>query len=116
MKTFMEAIAQMEGFNTPGTLPNRRNNPGDIIEGQFAQAHGALASDGSRFAAWPDAPAGFAAMRTLLTEHYLGLTVAQALNKWAPPSDGNDTSAYTAGVCEMTGLTPDTVLTSELLT
>jgi hypothetical protein len=54
-------------------------------------------------------------MRALLTEHYLGLTVTAALNKWAPPVE-NDVSAYQANVCEWTGLTPETVLTSELLT
>lgn len=109
----MEAIAQMEGYNAPGTRPARNFNPGDIEYGPFAEEHGATGSDG-RFAIFPDSATGYAAMRALLTEHYLGLTVAAALNKWAPPVE-NDTSAYTSGVCEMTGLTPGTVLTEEVI-
>jgi hypothetical protein len=114
MLTFMQAIAREEGFNAPGTLPNRRNNPGDIEDGPFAQANGALPSDGTRFAHFPDADTGFAAMRVLLNQNYLGLTVSQALNKWAPPVE-NATNAYIDNVCTWTGLTPDTVLTAELI-
>jgi hypothetical protein len=114
VKTFMEAIAQMEGFNVAGTRPARNFNPGDIEYGDFAREHGAVGTDG-RFAIFPDAPTGYAAMRALLMEHYVGLTIAAALNKWAPPVE-NNVSAYLSGVCEMTGLTPETVLTSELLT
>ena len=111
MMTFLEAIARQEGFYVPGSVPARRNNPGNIEEGRFAQAHGALPSDGHRFAAWPTPEAGFDAMRTLLTIGYMGLTVAKALSKWAPPVE-NATSSYIDHVCEWTGLTPETVLTT----
>jgi len=53
-------------------------------------------------------------MRVLLNQNYLGLTVSQALNKWAPPVE-NATNAYIDNVCTWTGLTPDTVLTAELI-
>ena len=114
MLTFMEAIARQEGYLVPGTRPARNFNPGDIEYGPFAEEHGATGSDG-RFAIFPDSATGYAAMRALLTEHYLGLTVTQALNKWAPPVE-NDVSAYLENVVTWTGLTPETVLTSELLT
>ncbi len=137
MLTFMEAIAQMEGYNTPGTRPARNFNPGDIEYGPFAEAHGATGTDG-RFAIFPDSATGYAAMRALLTEPakwlwedtayqdqpvpgrkleegYLGATLWEVLNKWAPPVE-NNVSAYLHGVCEMTSLTPETVLTLELLT
>jgi hypothetical protein len=110
MITFMQAIARQEGFLVPGTTPNWRNNPGDIEEGRFARSHGALPTDGRRFAAWPTPEAGYAAMRSLLMSAYLGLTVRQALCKWAPPVE-NDVSAYESHVCQWTGLTPETVLT-----
>ena len=113
MLTFIEAIARQEGFGAdPENLPTRRSNPGDIVDGPFAQSHGALPSDGHRFAAFPDAATGFAALRALLTAHYLGMTVHDALNKYAPPVE-NDTSSYEANVCKWTGLTPQTVLTVE---
>jgi hypothetical protein len=114
MQTLLEAMARQEGFYAPGTLPNRRNNPGDIEDGEFAQAHGALPPDGHRFAAFPDAATGFAAMRALLTEHYLGLTLEEALNKWAPPVE-NDTNIYLQHVSEWTGLSADAVLTADII-
>jgi len=49
-----------------------------------------------------------------LCAHYSGMTLSAALNKYAPPVE-NNTNAYLAGVCKMTGLTPDTVLTEELI-
>ena len=51
-------------------------------------------------------------MRALLLSEYVGLTLEQALNKWAPPEE-NATSAYLAHVAEWTGLTPETILTVE---
>ena len=112
MQTLIQAMARMEGFYSPGTLPNRRNNPGDIEDGKFAQAHGALPSDGHRFAAWATPEEGFAAMRSLLTAHYLGLTLAQALNKWAPPVE-NNVNAYLKNVSTWTGMAADQVLTEQ---
>lgn len=112
--TFINALARQEGFPIEGSLPQRRNNPGDIEDGKFARAHGALPSDGSRFAAFPDAATGFAALRSLLVTYYAGMTIHDALNKYAPPVE-NNTSGYEANVCSFTGLTPETVLTAELI-
>lgn len=111
MISFIQAIARQEGFGVPGDLPTRDDNPGDIIWSRFAQSEGAT-QDG-RFAKWTTPQDGFNAERTLLVDDYLGLTVRQALNKWAPASDGNNVSAYEANVCNWTGLTPDTILTAE---
>jgi hypothetical protein len=113
MQTFMEAIAREEGFYVPGTRPARNNNPGDIEFGRFTLAHGSTGGD-PRFAVFPSAFEGFAAMRALLLSAYNGLTVAQALNKWAPPVE-NATNSYIANVCAWTGLTPETVLTPEII-
>ena len=112
--TFIEAIAREEGFEVAGSLAQRRNNPGNIEEGEFAQMHGALHTDGHRFAHWATPEAGFEAMRALLCVRYSGLTVTAALNKWAPPVE-NQTESYIANVCKWTGLTPDSVLTNETI-
>lgn len=115
MMTFIQAIARQEGWGaSPTNLPTRRNNPGDIEEGRFAQSHGALPPDGNRFAAWPTAEAGFAAMRALLISAYLGLTVRQALCKWAPPVE-NNVSQYEANIVLWTGMQPTDVLTESNL-
>ena len=112
MQTLLEAMARMEGFYAEGTLPNRRNNPGDIEDGKFSQAHGALPSDGHRFAAWATPEEGFAAMRALLIAHYSGLTLEKALNKWAPPVE-NNVNAYLKNVSAWTGMAADEVLTEK---
>lgn len=118
MMTFMEALARQEGFYA--APPNNHNtpethfNPGDIEDGRFAQSHGALPNDGGRFARFPNAVMGFAAMRALLLSAYVGLTVFQAIHKWAPSVENND-SVYVKNVTGWTGLTPTTVLTPQLI-
>ena len=120
MKTFIQAIAQMEGFGPPHNRATRNNNPGNLdfapweAVGPFNAVLETIPqgySSKPRFAAFPDADTGFAAMRSLLASHYIGLTVQDALNKWAPPSDGNDQSSYLGGVLQMTGMNADDVLT-----
>lgn len=97
----------------PGALPTRNNNPGDICAGQFSEAHGAEDVPG-RFAVFETAEDGFAALRALLVGHYTGLTLAQAISRYAPSTE-NDTARYIADVCEWTGLTAETVLTAEII-
>jgi len=90
----------------------RNNNPGNIESGRFAALHGAIGSDG-RFAIFPDYKTGRAALIALLkTESYARLSVAAAIERFAPRIE-NDTSAYTAFVRTRVGVTPDT-LVSEL--
>lgn len=117
--TLVQAIARVEGFyathgadGNPLTSPNRpqRNrNPGNIEFGPFARAHGAVGSDG-RFAIFPDDDTGFAALTALLkSEHYTALSIAQAVNRYAPPNE-NNTAGYVAKVCAWTRRTPDQIL------
>lgn len=112
MLTLIDAIAKMEGFGAnPKNIPTRDNNPGDIVAGAFTKAHGQTGTDG-RFAVFASAEDGFSALRALLTHHYVGSTVREAINRYAPPIE-NDTDHYVNIVCKLTGLTPDTVLTAE---
>ncbi len=104
--TFLQAVAREEGFYAVGSRPQRNNNPGDIEYGRFALAHGATGSDG-RFARFASAEDGFQAMRALfLQPAYVGLDVAEALNRWAPPIE-NQTNAYIANVCRWVGCQPN---------
>lgn len=71
----------------------RNNNPGNIEYGPFARAHGATGSDG-RFAKFPTMEAGYAAADALMkSSSYQGLTISQAVARWAPTSE-NNTGAY----------------------
>ena len=114
--TILQAIGRMEGFGVQGSRATRNNNPGDICAGSFATAEGATGVDqkNSRFATFSTPEAGFQALRDLLVKHYAGMTIHDALNKYAPPVE-NDTSGYESNVCRWTGLTPETVLTAELI-
>jgi hypothetical protein len=110
MFTLIQAIARQEGYGVPRTLPTVLNNPGDIEWGKFARAHGG--TQAGRFAHFPTPEVGFNALKALLISAYLGLTLEEALNKWAPPVE-NATNVYIKNVCEWTGLTPQTILTVE---
>lgn len=117
--TICEAIAREEGFYIPGSRSNRNNNPGDLEYGGFARTYGATrievvgAHQTPRFAYFPDAATGFNAMKILLKNHYGGMTIEQAFNKYAPPVE-NQTNSYIANVCKWTGLTPDTIVDNYL--
>jgi hypothetical protein len=114
--TFCEAIAREEGWDAAGPSKNRcqrNDNPGDICYGRFAIAHGATGTDG-RFAIFPDAQTGFNAMSALLEASYLGMTLTQAIYRYAPPIE-NDTERYIRNVCAWTRLTAGDVLTKEIL-
>lgn len=76
-----------------GTKAWRNNNPGSIQAGGFANAHGAIGSDG-RFAIFPSRETGRGAIVSLLgSPAYQRLTLQQAINRYAPPVE-NDTAAY----------------------
>jgi hypothetical protein len=120
MLTVIEAIAREEGFLIPGSRAQRNFNPGNLnfepwlaAEPYCAVLETPLGSETARFCHFPDATTGRAALRALLMRDYLGETLHAALNRYAPPSDGNDTSAYEAGVCEMTGMQSSDVLTAD---
>jgi hypothetical protein len=130
--TLLEAIAREEGFYLPHSRSGRNHNPGDLNWGPFARHHGATCievippgyHETPRFACFPDDTTGFAAMRALLEvpgtfvttpaggriliEGYAGATLREALFRYAPPADHNDTSAYESAVCTWLGCTPDT--------
>lgn len=105
--TLIEAIAHIEGFYTVGSRPNRNNNPGDIQYGSFAKMNGAdrieEGVEHPRFAHFPTPEVGFAALHALLSgPTYSGLTIEDAIDRYAPPSE-NQTSSYVDYVCHQCG-------------
>jgi len=89
--------------NRTGTHAFRDNNPGNIRAGAFADANGAVGTD-SGFAIFPSSGAGFQAMNRLLSSSsYQSLTVDQAINRYAPPSE-NDTATYQATIRTAVGV------------
>lgn len=112
--TLPEAIAKMEGFYGPATNRCVRNrNPGNVEWGKFAEWMGAtgVEPDGhtykGRFAVFPTADMGFEALRLLLLgPAYSDLTIREAINRYAPPSE-NDSLNYVTQVCRWCACGPD---------
>jgi hypothetical protein len=88
----LERIFTREGFYDTSSsgkqnIPQKAHNPGDILYGDFAVAHGAtgyiLAQGGKKVATFPDDETGKAAARALLgTKEYANLSPAEAISRW----------------------------------
>lgn len=93
--TLDAAIAKAEGYGTMGAIPTLAYNPGDIVAGPWATAHGAtgsvLAKGGQAIAVFPDEVTGYAAEDVLIAEKYAGGSIADLGRGWlgrdAPRSD-----------------------------
>lgn len=108
-----EAIARMEGWLVQDSRCRRNHNPGNIRYGTFAKSHNAIGTDGA-FAIFKDDATGFLAMSDLLIACYAGDTITQALFRYAPSTE-NNTQNYIANICDWTGYSPTTVLTTFML-
>jgi hypothetical protein len=94
----------------------RYRNPGGMYPGPSATRFGSLGHEiiggGHKIAVFPDAESGAAAQFDLLSRNYAGLPLRDAIAKW---SGGNASGAYADFIAKNTGLSPDTVLTREML-
>lgn len=94
-----------------GTRAWRNNNPGNLVYGSFARENGAVGTDG-KFAIFPTEEAGMQALRELLrSDKYSNLTLAAAINKYAPPKE-NDTRGYQRKLSKITGVPLTTKLSA----
>jgi hypothetical protein len=117
--TIIQAIGKMEGFGVPNSRATRNCNPGNINFAPWTKDYGAVLEtipagikEEARFACFQTDDQGWTALRYLLTSRYIGMTIAAAFNKYAPPVE-NNTNAYTSFVCEETGLQPEDILTTD---
>lgn len=97
-------------FSGDSTRGERNNNPGNL--NYAGQAGATLESPGGRFASFETAYDGLRAMaRQLMLYAGRGInTVSDIISKWAPPSDGNNTSAYIDAVSQGLGVDPNAAL------
>jgi hypothetical protein len=82
-----------------GPRPIRNNNPGNLEYGAFARSQGAVGTDG-RYAVFPTKQIGWNAKINLLkTNTYQQLSIRDAFNRYAPPSENpnyiRDLQSYT---------------------
>lgn len=84
----------------------RNNNPGNLESSSSNPWVGQTGSDG-RFAKFETPEHGIRALgRNLISYQRQGIdTVGEIINRWAPPSDNNDTAAYIKAVCAQLGVT-----------
>ena len=88
---------------TGGTRSWRNQNPGNIRDSKFARRMGAIGAAGG-FAVFPDAETGMRAIAALLrSDSYKNLRIADAVARYAPPSE-NDTTRYQQNLAKLTGL------------
>jgi hypothetical protein len=96
MTKLAQLIAQEEGFNVPGSVPNRDNNPGDLRHSPHS-FHTAGDPDGIGIIStvadgWEDLE------RQLQLYASRNLTLEQMVYEFAPPSE-NNSAEYLAFVC-----------------
>ncbi|HHG1728952.1 TPA: hypothetical protein ACPUPS_002009 [Enterobacter cloacae] len=100
--------AVSEGGSGDSARGIRNNNPGNLEYSKSNPWSGQTGDDG-RFAKFETPEHGIRALgRNLLSYHRQGIdTVNDIINRWAPPDDNNNTSAYINAVCAQLGVTPD---------
>jgi len=102
MSKLAEAIAHEEGFFIPGSLPNRDNNPGDLRHSPHSfhsvDAPDAIGQIDTSTDGWADLERQLA----LYVKDDSTITLAQAIYKWAPPTE-NNSSAYLTYVVNYLG-------------
>ena len=93
---------------TGGTRGERNNNPGNIRRSGIQWEGRRAAVTDSAFEEFETPEHGIRAlMKNLQSYIKMGLTTIPAIiNRWAPPSDGNDTPKYIAHVVARTGISP----------
>lgn len=100
--------AVSEGVSGDSARGIRNNNPGNLEYSKTNPWVGQTGDDG-RFAKFETPEHGIRALgRNLLSYQRQGIdTVSDIINRWAPPSDNNNTDAYIQAVCAQLGVTAD---------
>lgn len=108
IQDLMNSIAQMEGFNTQGTIAQRYNNPGNL---RYAPTQSGSANTASgTFATFATPEDGWAALQTYIEgKAASGMTLQNFIYMYAPPVE-NNTSNYLNYVAGQLGASPDSSL------
>ena len=94
-----------------GSLTWRANNPGALRYSDFTRRMGAIGVTLNGFAIFPNADVGRRANVALLkTDKYQNKTLAQAIQVYAPSSDGNNPASYAARLARAMGVSTNTYL------
>lgn len=117
VSSMANAIAQFEGYNVPGSVAQRNNNPGNLRSGP-----GQTGIDANGYAVFPDSDTGFAALdsqislnisRGLTLQSFVGGGTTSAGTNYpgyAPSADNNNVSNYVNFLSSQLGIDPNTPL------
>ncbi|HUD11443.1 MAG TPA: hypothetical protein VMS08_03460 [Candidatus Saccharimonadia bacterium] len=107
MSKLAELIAQEEGFNVPGSVPNRDNNPGNLRHSSHSFHN---PGDPNGIGIIPTSAEGWEDLENQLQLFAArGLTLEQMIYIFAPPSE-NNSAAYLAFVANGLGCLPGTLV------
>lgn len=114
-----DALAHFEGFDIPGTISQRQNNPGNIVFGKWAKDHGAVGVGSRGIAVFPDAATGRAAEDANIGNYVdKGASVSDLINKWSPPGAAGNSAEintnYIKSVAGSTGLDPSLPIRNQM--
>jgi len=106
------AIGVAEGYGTPGAIPTLANNPGDLIAGPFATAHGATgsitAAGGQQIATFSDPNAGMSAEDALVANNYAGGDINALAQNWLSGSSPTQQANWASTVSSALGVPAST--------
>ena len=89
----------------------RNNNPGNMVYGKFAKAHGATGQDSGGFAIFPSMESGSGAQDALWqTSSYSDLSIEDAVKKWTSGDPAAIQAAYAADLAAAAGVPVGTKL------
>lgn len=110
MSKLARLIAQEEGFNVAGSLPQRSNNPGDLRH----SPHSEHAGDPNGIGRIDTPEDGWADLERQLRLYAMrGLTLDELVSEYAPPNE-NDTTRYLTFLCQGLGMSPDDTVAKAL--
>lgn len=113
VRALAEAIAKAEGYYVAGSIPSRRNNPGNLKLPHFG---------GDGIDAFPTAAEGWAALYRQIeiiasgrSAYYTPtMTIRQIGDVWAPSTDRNVPGAWARNVATALGVPVDTPIAQVL--
>ena len=113
------AIAHYEGFDVAGSIPQRTNNPGDLmfVHQEGATCYPVKGKDGKvrdycQFGSLAD---GWAQLHAQIQrDASRDLTIAGWMAKYAPAEDANNPKSYAAFIAGKLGVTVETKLRDAL--
>jgi len=111
MSKLAQLIASEEGFFKSGSLPQRRNNPGDLRHSPHSSHEGEAPND---IGVIPTAAQGWEDLESQLQlDANRGWTLQQLVYTYAPPSE-NNSAQYLQYLCDGLGCTADTLVSAAL--